>query len=245
MDGNAEYTPIALGEDEKEMAIPQIQVHEWKPERSTRFTWIFVFLIALFTPAYIMIVYKLEASILNADHGNHSLLPPQSFFPEIPTVEVEFEFPTLYGDDGVLGDQLWKEMMPIGAGFVRVPNPRQYDMPQSKPLLGDSEDAEIYSVSMTHQLHCLAVLRDVIVKYSRGDKSRFAGGGHEYHCLDYIRQSILCAGDTTLDYANAPDETGRSSGGFSGAGSKHECRDWNVIRELLIENRSGDKQGIF
>lgn len=30
----------------------------------------------------------------------------------VPTVEVEFEFPTPYEDDGISGDQLWKEMMP-------------------------------------------------------------------------------------------------------------------------------------
>ncbi|RFU30988.1 hypothetical protein B7463_g5374, partial [Scytalidium lignicola] len=160
----------------------------------------------------------------------------------VPIVEVAFEFPTKYEDDGILGDQLWKQMMPIGAGFVRVPNPRQ-DI-----LYIDDTPASLFRG-----------LRDVIVKYSRGDKSRFAGGGHEYHCLDYskhpsnynlvflslayakemsvlVRQSILCAGDTTLDYANVPDGTGRATGGFSGAGSKHQCRDWNIIRDFLIEN---------
>lgn len=38
---------------------------------------------------------------------------------------------------------------------MRVPNPRKYAMPRSKKVENDAEEAEIYSVSMTHQLHCL------------------------------------------------------------------------------------------
>lgn len=76
--------------------------------------------------------------------------------------------------------------------------PRRFGLPPSEPIANDTQEAEVYSLSVTHQLHCLAVLREVI-KYEKGDNSRFAGNGHEYHCLDYIRQAILCAGDTTLD----------------------------------------------
>jgi hypothetical protein len=56
-----------------------------------------------------------------------------------------------------------------------------YSIPPSKIMAGDHQLAEIYSVSMTHQLHCLGVLRHVIIKYETGSKSRFAGDGHEYH----------------------------------------------------------------
>jgi hypothetical protein len=89
----------------------------------------------------------------------------------------------------------------VGSGFVRVPYPRRFDMPQSKIIEDDLEEGEIYSLSITHQLHCLVtystsqhvpstnnsqgVLRDVIKKYEKKDKSRYAGDGHEYHCIDY------------------------------------------------------------
>ncbi len=106
------------------------------------------------------------------------------------------------------------------------------------------------------------MLRDVIKKYEKKDKSRFAGDGHEYHCIDYsmfwwinvmfgtdsetVRQSILCAGDTTLDFAEIvrePDGTERRLG-FSGANSTHICRNWEFIKEFAIQNRAGDKVGI-
>ncbi|KAK0733040.1 hypothetical protein B0T26DRAFT_745136 [Lasiosphaeria miniovina] len=69
-------------------------------------------------------------------------------------------------------------------------------MPASEPIPDDPEQGEIYSLSVTHQLHCLAVVRDVIIKYEKHDKSRFAGDGHEYHCLDvrtFVRPSFAPA----------------------------------------------------
>ncbi|CZT05096.1 uncharacterized protein RAG0_11329 [Rhynchosporium agropyri] len=175
------------------------------------------------------------------------LLQPQSFLPRIPIKEVKFDFPTKYADTGSEADSLWRDMMPIGAGFVRVPHPRRFDMPESKSIEGDPEEGEVYSLSITHQLHCLAVIRHVIMKYEKKDKSRYAGEGHEYHCIDYIRQAILCAGDTTLDYAaivKGSDGVERRLG-FTGANSTHQCRDWDAIRDWAIEHRSGDKAGIL
>jgi hypothetical protein len=123
---------------------------------------------------------------------------------KVPMVEKKFKFPTAYEDTGTEGDKLWNDLMPrtsslpfplplphltisitVGAGFIRVPHPRLYNLPPSQIIKGDPEEAELYSLSVTHQLHCLAVLRHVIIKYEKHDKSRFAGGGHEYHCLDY------------------------------------------------------------
>ncbi|KAK4448437.1 hypothetical protein QBC34DRAFT_407430 [Podospora aff. communis PSN243] len=159
-----------------------------------------------------------------------------------------FQFPTRYEDTGPVGDGLWDSMMPVGAGFIRVPHPRQFGLPPSQPIANHTEEAELYSLSVTHQLHCLAVLRDVIIKYERRDRSRFAGDGHEYHCLDYIRQAILCSGDTTLDYAN--DRVFGQDGkvtryGFTGSNSTHQCRDWDFIRDFAGKHKSGDTTGIL
>lgn len=53
-----------------------------------------------------------------------------------------------------------------------------------------------------------------------------AGLGHLAHCFDYLRQSILCSGDTTLE-----GRTYDSSGAEVpiGWGSYHECKDWEQI----------------
>ena len=63
----------------------------------------------------------------------------------------------------------------------------------------------------------------------------------------YIRQAVLCAGDTTLDYAD--DRTTALNGtvtryGYTGANSTHQCRDWDVIKAFAEGHRSSDMTGI-
>jgi hypothetical protein len=43
---------------------------------------------------------------------------------------------------------------------------------------------------------------------------------HSAHCFDYIRQSIMCAADTSLE--------GRTDAG-PGWGSQHECTDYDAL----------------
>ncbi|KAK2600542.1 hypothetical protein N8I77_010069 [Diaporthe amygdali] len=184
-----------------------------------------------------------EAAVTGGESGSGgALLPPQAFVPDFPMKGVKFDFPTEYEDTSVEGDKLWDKLMPLGSGFVRVPYPRRFDMPASKAIEDDPEEAEIYSLSALHQLHCLGVIRDVVKKYEKHDKSRFAGAGHEYHCIDYIRQSIMCSADTTLDFAELQPDGRRK--GFSGANSTHQCRDWDAVAAWAVENRAGDKAGI-
>lgn len=43
---------------------------------------------------------------------------------------------------------------------------------------------------------------------------------HSAHCFDYLRQSILCAADTSLE--------GKTEAG-PGWGSKHQCKDYDAV----------------
>ena len=43
---------------------------------------------------------------------------------------------------------------------------------------------------------------------------------HSVHCFDYLRQSIMCAADTSLE--------GKTDAG-PGWGSKHECTDYDAL----------------
>ncbi len=49
-------------------------------------------------------------------------------------------------------------MAVAGSGFIRIPYPRRFNMPASEPVKDDAEKGEIYSLSVTHQLHCLVRL---------------------------------------------------------------------------------------
>ncbi|KAH9852229.1 hypothetical protein C2E23DRAFT_826379 [Lenzites betulinus] len=87
-----------------------------------------------------------------------------------------------------------------------------------------------FTISMTHQMHCLDVFRVA-----------FATGSQEYayhvgHCLSYMRQKILCIADTTLEAAIVGlDESGQLGYGSTGYGSVHRCKDWTELRRYLAD----------
>lgn len=49
---------------------------------------------------------------------------------------------------------------------------------------------------------------------------------HTVHCFDYLRQSIMCAADTSLE--------GKTEAG-PGWGSTHECADYDALLEWANE----------
>lgn len=51
---------------------------------------------------------------------------------------------------------------------------------------------------------------------------------HVAHCFDYIRQGILCAGDTTIE-----GHTGLGEGW----GSTHQCKDIEAIKQWVDDHQ--------
>ena|ERR1700761_2279317 len=59
---------------------------------------------------------------------------------------------------------------------------------------------------------------------------------HSTHCLEYLRQSVMCAGDTTLEpYA----------GQLGLAGIQHKCRDWDTIFDFATKHKKTNLTGIL
>ena len=48
---------------------------------------------------------------------------------------------------------------------------------------------------------------------------------HIRHCIDLIRQTLMCQPDTTIE---VKDE---DQGGVTGFGTEHKCRDWRQLLE--------------
>ena len=76
---------------------------------------------------------------------------------------------------------------------------------------------------MFHQMHCLQRIRNAIV---HGDP-----GYHTRHCLNLLRQVILCASDITLDPINIGTD------GTDRVGVVHVCRDWEKVYDLVEKNQ--------
>ncbi|ATZ57878.1 hypothetical protein BCIN_15g03990 [Botrytis cinerea B05.10] len=106
--------------------------------------------------------------------------------------------------------------------------------PQHGPYFNKSAtNPERWTFSVFHQLHCVNRLRHGYWKAHTAamegksledeDKDRLTSPEHIQHCLDYLRQSLMCHGDTTLE----PDDVGIN--GAHGFGIQHNCKSWNQL----------------
>ena len=105
------------------------------------------------------------------------------------------------------GIQEWAQLVPTN-GIIRLP--------------GDSRK---YTISMFHQLRCLDVLRTAVVEANtNGTKpDRLTR-----HCLNYIRQMILCRSDLFLE--NVRDPHGPHAVDLT---SVRTCKDRRMVYESV------------
>ncbi len=60
--------------------------------------------------------------------------------------------------------------------------------------------------------------------------------GHVRHCIDLLRQTLMCNADTTLEMKRSGEN------GVHGFGTLHLCVDWNdLITDVAQKQMSGGK----
>ncbi|KAG7112186.1 Oxidase ustYa like protein [Verticillium longisporum] len=105
------------------------------------------------------------------------------------------------------------------------------------PVNAHRGDSETFSTtSMTHQLHCLFMMGRVYAGVTERRTAELPADYHAHflHCIDYIRQGIMCSGDVALE-PHTPedaDDLGAKDGGWNGL---HVCKDYGQVLEYLDE----------
>ncbi|KAI0154553.1 hypothetical protein GGR57DRAFT_105532 [Xylariaceae sp. FL1272] len=139
------------------------------------------------------------------------------------TFDYEFNFAEAPSD---VTNQRWESLFPSNAGFFEHP---------------DAGDGPV-TFSVFHQLHCLDGIRYAYWNAINSNHSEehshhseehsqhsdHSSETHVRHCLEYIRQGIICAADTTVELGVAAGE-GRA--GVQGFGTEHVCRDFQQLIE--------------
>ncbi|RMZ41046.1 hypothetical protein CA14_001677 [Aspergillus flavus] len=118
-------------------------------------------------------------------------------------------------------------------GFVTVPDPEAYDLKPNKDVVPGTNNT--YMVSVYHQLHCLKIMHLALLPIISRQEGRGPGTrddhdfehNHLEHCLDYLRQSVMCSGDVTLEPPDEMPQKNRSP--LQGWGVTHACRSWEQI----------------
>ncbi|KAG1735271.1 uncharacterized protein EDB91DRAFT_1295469, partial [Suillus paluster] len=131
----------------------------------------------------------------------------------LDTVALTFNSTERYSTSGTKAWLEWNSLdhFPRGHGFVRLgPNGRAF------------------GVSMFHQIHCLQMIRLALIN---------GPDDHSGHCLNFLRQAILCNADTTLDPLFV-DPDGMMTG-TDGLGVTHVCRDWTQVYAYIVDNQKG------
>ncbi|KAL2288484.1 hypothetical protein FJTKL_03861 [Diaporthe vaccinii] len=111
----------------------------------------------------------------------------------------------------------WNTMMPAGAALR-------------------SQEEVFSTTSMTHSLHCLFMMGRIFSALSGNITGVLPGDyfTHYMHCVDYLRQAVMCNGDMAMEPHKPTDgpDNGPLDGGWNGM---HVCKDYSQVINYLDE----------
>ncbi|TGJ79538.1 hypothetical protein E0Z10_g9226 [Xylaria hypoxylon] len=110
-------------------------------------------------------------------------------------------------------------------------------MPGTKAGTGSGPKGESFSTtSMTHQLHCLLMMGRIYAGVTAATTDSLPTDYHTHflHCIDYLRQAVMCSADMALELHDASDadDLGPQDGGWNG---HHVCKDYTQVLGYLEE----------
>jgi hypothetical protein len=110
--------------------------------------------------------------------------------------------------------------------FVHIASPSEVGLAPNSGVV-DGRD-NVYMISAMDQLHCLQQLQ-IMLLHNTDESSPEAGGekNHAAHCINYLRQSVICSADDTLEGPDQHPEAGQSR--LRGQGVTHQCRSWDGL----------------
>jgi hypothetical protein len=115
----------------------------------------------------------------------------------------------------------WIPLSSESRGYVVIPDRNPYDLPEPSNIAVDRHnDGPGFMMSVFHSLHCLSYLAEHYQQGYGGVELTEEVAHHSAHCFNYIRQSLMCNADVTLE--------GKTDAG-PGEGSEHECVDYDAL----------------
>jgi len=132
-------------------------------------------------------------------------------------------------------DYWWNITFLSNNGLVTIPTSYALEHNLSLSGLPAPSNQTVLQVDVFHQLHCLERLRGFLT----GSKFLYQLNPnmteeepymqHTFHCLDYLRQAVLCQSDMTLVSTNRDLEFDKSP--------PRQCRDFEAVRGWVMRRR--------
>ncbi|KAG8408219.1 hypothetical protein J3459_018083 [Metarhizium acridum] len=151
---------------------------------------------------------------------------------------------TIYqGDPSPEVDKIWKSLY-NEIGISRLSREQAELLPnRTYPFMGD-DGYYIAELAVFHQLHCVNVIRIALFKdyYQTvlspeefDDVQGSYGRDHISHCLDAVREAIMCASDVSVITWQWNDQAKKALGHGD---VLHTCRSFEKIQEWAAENQA-------
>ncbi|KUJ21547.1 uncharacterized protein LY89DRAFT_767551 [Mollisia scopiformis] len=226
-----EYHPLALGDhrdDESEDSLPPTYLSDFRKRRtSSALQWglyVFGLVLTVAVTAFVSTAIAQQHLIRTAPgDGLDSNMPTEvRIISKTPPDQME---------------KIWDTLITREQGLVWIDNPEEHGFPPGLPN-GPGGQRNVYGLSYAHQLHCLMMIRNEYHALQRNESKQILGPDgeasldtmtkrrihHIEHCFDYLRQSVECVSDMTIEWADPePDELGNLYH-INGYGVLHQCR---------------------
>ncbi|KAF2658525.1 hypothetical protein K491DRAFT_592800 [Lophiostoma macrostomum CBS 122681] len=96
-----------------------------------------------------------------------------------------------------------------------------------------------FTISTAHQLHCLWTIERLFYDVSPHNNQEPSDMSHMRHCFDYIRQSLMCAADSTLEPVDPV------LGGVTGWNVTRRCRSYTDLKKWAEKHRASNAHGFM
>ncbi|KAH6914620.1 hypothetical protein BKA70DRAFT_1256629 [Coprinopsis sp. MPI-PUGE-AT-0042] len=134
-----------------------------------------------------------------------------------------------YGDDV---DAAWLDL--YDHTILRLPKSEAILLPNKTYPLKDEPGYYIAALDVFHQIHCLNTVRKAVyMDHYRGHDSHLTDE-HISHCIDSIRQSLMCNADISVNVWQWSEDVYAVVGYSTNA---HTCKNYNKIQGWARENR--------
>ncbi|KAH8647914.1 hypothetical protein BX600DRAFT_518318 [Xylariales sp. PMI_506] len=141
-------------------------------------------------------------------------------------------------------DQLWDELYNFGTSWINSNDAQK--LPNSTLSLPHDPNKFVVQLDVFHQLHCLNSIRKTLYPeryrdkiedyYTKTGERNYTSidAKHYDHCIDSLRQSIMCHGDIATVYWRY-NEVRRIP--LPQLAVTHTCRDFDLIKEWALERQ--------
>ncbi|ETS88115.1 hypothetical protein PFICI_01943 [Pestalotiopsis fici W106-1] len=100
--------------------------------------------------------------------------------------------------------------------------------------LNDAEGGFLVNLNVFHHLHCLNKIRKQLYNdYYQDWHSPSAQLEHVNHCIEYLRQVVMCNADITMQTFDWIDDYRRPWPNFK---IQHECKNWDALTDWAKEH---------